>query len=273
MGAISTHATFLQRLVAPNELKIMLKPVGIGSATGSPTSAWTGIGGIDAGVAPTTAVAPTRATTGALGQQNGGSGVLRLVQAKYTHHTTFPGTVFLYDRLSHQGGLDATVTSAQTTNLPTAALTRYTNGVGVQIALEVYSTIGSTGTTISVSYTNQAGVSGRISDGVVIGNTGFREVGRFIFVPLASGDTGVKSVESVTLAGTTGTAGAFGVVLFRPLLMMPYISLDYMADVSPLHAMGGFLPEIVDDACIGILFTSGTTNAGPLSGILKFSED
>ena len=87
-----------------------------------------------AGAAPTTAAVPTSATTGAWGQQNS-SGVQRVASVEAS--MAQGGYLIIADRLSHQGGLSGTVTTAQTTNLGTAALTRYTSGIGVMAGLEI----------------------------------------------------------------------------------------------------------------------------------------
>lgn len=226
----------------------------------------------EGGSAPTTAAAPTRATTGALGQRDAsGSNYLSRVHLG----CTVAGTWILADRLSHQGGLDGTVTTAQTTNLPTAALTRYTSGVGVMMALEVYSQVGTGGsTTATVSYTNQTPTAGQTSPAIVFGGTGNREAARFFIIPLAAGDTGVSSVESVTLSVTTNLAGNFGVTLFRPLLFLP-VDMTNSAQVtidSFIHL--GDLPEVVNDACLFWIFVPGnsTTATGTMVSSVRIAE-
>lgn len=163
------------------------------------------------------------------------------------------GSYILIDRLSHQGGLDGTLTTAQTTNLPTAALTRYTNGVGVMAAIVIYTAIGATASTFTVSYTNQAGVAGQTSVAHIIGSSSYNAGGRLIPIPLANGDTGIRSVESVTLSATTGTAGNFGIVLFRPIAMFAIDTLNpVVADLISGCSAGGLEP-ISDDACLNLL--------------------
>lgn len=166
---------------------------------------------------PTTAVALDKTSNGAMYLVDPTSG-------KELHMTAFGGNlglsagrVIVYDRLSHNGGLSGTATGAQTTNLPTAALTRYTSGVGVEAWLEIYTQIGVTGTTVTASYTNTVPTAGRTSPAVAWGNTGLREAQRLVALPYQQGDVGVRSVQSVTNAATTGTAGAFGVVLVKQL--------------------------------------------------------
>lgn len=165
------------------------------------------------GTAPTSSAAnPTRATAGALGQSNPGGGRQKwLVQADA--FVSDRSSVRLYDRLAHIGSLDGTVTTAQTISSFSAPAGRYDDGVGNTILLEILTQIGATPTTVTASYTDQAGNAGHITQAVAIGGTNDREIHRTIELPLASGDTGVRSVQSVTLAGTTGTAGSIGVVL------------------------------------------------------------
>jgi hypothetical protein len=246
-------------------------PVVVGSATvvaGRSYDLWRAM--LPQGAVPSTAVVPDNTTLGALGQQNGGSGNLAILASRWNNLN--PGLIVVCDRLSHQGGLSGTTTGAQTTNLPTAALTRYTNGEGVMIGLTVYTAIGSTGTTVTVSYTNQAGSSGQTSLAVVMGGTGFNAANRMIQIPLAGADYGVRSVESVTLAGTTGTAGNFGVTLFKPLLMIGAESSSGMASNGFVTGGNfGLIPTIVDGACLMALAVCGATNAMG-SGALIITE-
>jgi hypothetical protein len=264
--AISTFASLLAKVAAPSE-RVFLNKISSSSVT-QLVSTWANTQ--QAGAAPTTAAAPTSATTGAIGQQNGGANALRLVGGDLYH---VGGVTWICDRLSHQGGLSGTAGGAQTTNLPTAALTRYTGGVGVMIALEIYTAIGATGTTVSASYTNSAGTSGRTTPLTTIGGSGFSEANRFLILPYASGDVGVKSVESVTLTATTGTVGNFGVTLFMPLVPFGFpTAISYSQNANAMLDFGGFMPEIVDNACLWPIIHAIGTSAG-VQADLRFAED
>lgn len=181
------------------------------------------------------------------------------------------GAYIFIDRLSHQGGLNATSVSVQTTNLPTAALPRHTDGKNVILGVEIYTQIGTTTTTFTVNYTNELGVSGRTSDPVVIGGTGAREVGRFLIVSLQDNDKGVRSVQSLTFAGTTGTAGSIGIVLFKPLFIIPINNADgpHICDIISGNFIGetGELPRQTN---LSILATGGSTSV-QMSGFLNFA--
>lgn len=247
------------------------------SAIGKPSSLWTT--GPDNGAAPTTAVVPDNTTTGALrGFLPGGSNPLRIVKAQFSGTAmagTMPSTLMLVDRLSHQGGLSGTTTGAQTTNLPTAALTRYTSGEGVWAALEIYTAIGTTATTVTASYTNTAGTSGRTTIATDIGSSANNAVSRLIILPLQQGDTGVKSVESVTLAASTvSAAGNFGVTLFKPLALFPMAqSFGYLAEFDPLLNLAANMPEYLDNSCLSWVQLAGGTTSGTIQGNLWFAED
>ena len=173
----------------------------------------------------------------------------------------------MIDLLNINGGLSGIVTTPQTTNLPTAALTRYTSGEGVMAGVVIFTQIGNGLTTITISYTNQAGTSGRTSTATTFGQTGFRENNIFIPIPLQAGDTGVRSIESVTVAATTGTAGNFGVCLYKPLAMISFESTTGQAPLDAVSSGGiiGSLCEINADACltfIGNATISSTNIAG-----------
>lgn len=226
-----------------------------------------------AGATPTTAAVPTPSTAGAIPDWRAPSGTARLarVQLDQTNTPGVRGVLMLCDRLSHQGGLSGTVTTTQTTNLPTAPLTRYTSGVDVRAGFEIYSIVGTTQRTITASYTNSSNVSGRTSTAVVFGGTGFRELGRIIPMSLAEGDIGVRSVENIILnGGSTGTAGNFGVTLYRPLAMYPLTLFSSSRD----HALAGNLVDVHDDACLFWMFlASGATSIGVFHATVSFIED
>lgn len=252
--AISTYAGLQSRVRAPFQRVTNAKTMGT-TIFGRMMSHWALAAG--AGAAPTTGLAPVRTTVGALGQFNS-SGVQRILGAAVAPITS-QATLVICDRLSHQGGLSGTVApGAQTTNLPTTALTRQTSGVGVMAALEIYTAVGATGTTVAMSYTNQAGTAGQTSIATVFGGTGFRELGRLILMPLAAGDTGVRAVASVTLAASTLTAGNFGVTLFRPLFVLSAPINPDTSFVYDLLNSGALAPVVDADACLFVAsFHSG----------------
>jgi hypothetical protein len=222
---------------------------------------------------PTTSVALDKTSDNSIGPiPNATSSKLQILAGRFNTSGQAGAMAVAIDLLNVSGGLSGTVTTEQTTNLPTAALTRHTGGDGVFIGIVIYALVGTTATTISVRYTNQAGTPNRTSPVTSFGATGFREIGRLIQIPLQDGDTGVRSVEGVTVTATTGTAGNFGVCLFKPLMGF---SLDSTTGTMPLDAVSsggmiGSMAEFDDDACL--TFMAFTPIAQNINGALLLAE-
>jgi hypothetical protein len=221
---------------------------------GNQTSSWNSLAVPAAAGAPTTAAVPTSASAGAIPFVDAGAGNTLYLAMIKTHTTGAGGCILgVWDRLSHQGGLDGNINTLQTTNLATAALTRGdTNGEGVEGFLEVYTAIGATPTTATVLYTNTAGTGSRAGSAVVPVSAAAT---RLMPIQLQAGDTGIKSVQSVQLAAATGTTGNFGVTLARRISeVMIGAFTEFTFD--PLDLRIG-----VVNAGAAIWFTGMTTNA------------
>jgi len=185
-----------------------------------------------------------------------------------TYSLANPGIITICDRLAHNGGLSGTVTTLQQTNLPTPALTRYINGVGVMIGLEIYTAIGTTATTVTVNYVDDRDQS-LTTPATVFGGTGFNGAGRIIEIPLAQGSNGVKSVTGVTVLATTGTAGNFGVTLYRPQvdLVVPSLGSRQILFDGALGG-GGNMPRSELGACLFYLVRSNAAASGVLAATI-----
>ena len=285
MGAFADRTAFYAAMAAPYETRAKrIVSVAQGNTLYSMIAAWENqLGDEDGATAPSTAAAPTNATTGAFKHRNAGGGSELWgteVEACYSFLTpvandAMGGMLLLVDRLAHQGGLDATNTSPQSTNLPTAALTRYTDGVGVMAALEVYTQVGNTATTWTISYTNTASTSGRTGRGGLtrmrLGGANADGEGVFLPAALEAGDTGVKSVESVTLASSTTSAGNFGVTLFKPLMAIPVRAFQTQY-ANGLFSLGGQIPRVLDDACLQWILISDFTSNQWVDLTVKFGQ-
>jgi len=170
------------------------------------------------------------------------------------------GVIIICDRLIEVPGFVGNVNTVQTgTTLPSPSLPRYNPGTGVMVGLEISTQIGTTVTTVIANYTGTDGVTGTTSP-VTIGGTSNREVQRMILLPLRPGCTGVSSVTNIQLAATTGTAGAFSVVLFKPLFMIPiqYTSNQIVCD----YLSGGFIGRLqgVPSSTFMMLLHGGNTS-------------
>lgn len=222
---------------------------------------------------PTTAVTCSNSTAGSWQQTTSASGAKKRLLSVVAAALNV-GSLIIYDRLVHHGGFSATTTGAQTTNNASPpALTRRTTGVGVEAWLEIYTQIGTTGTTITASYTNSASTSGRTTQAATFGNTGFREAQRILPLPLASGDKGVQVLASVNAAASTLTAGNFGYTLAYPLvtLQMPLAGAGQLW--SGIASAGGPLDlGATSDACLALAWFPNSTTAPEIFGQAFFVE-
>jgi len=280
--AIADYATYQAKRASPDYILRYTKIPQAG-VVGRLYSLWTCAPLALAGAIPTTPAVPTKATQGALVDCS--SSILpamtspRIVGIRgstdATVSTTARGTYVLVDMLSHQGGMNAGLSGVQTTNLPTAAITRGT-GAGCFIGIEIYAQIGATQTTFTANYTNSDGVAGRETTGILFGGTGFREVDRFFWLPLADGDTGVNSVESVTVTASTTLGGNFGVGIYRPLATLANLvnnGDNAQFDWDPILNNGGICPRFDPDACLMLLGMSEGSGTGVLDLEILIAED
>jgi hypothetical protein len=235
-------------------------------AAGTFQSLWTAAGLPTAGVAPvaTTVSIPTSATAGALPFSNPTGGMLTYL-SKISNTQQNIGTLIAYDRLAHSALLSGIVATAQTVG--GAALTRFTTGDDVELFLEVYATTGATQVNVTVSYTNESGTAGRTSASTPFIATPV--AGQMLPIPLQSGDKGVRSVESVTLSATTGTAGSFGVTLVKRIAEAPVIIASGGIVLDPF-ALG--LPQIQDNACLSLMMLCSTTSTGFVTGTINLVQ-
>jgi hypothetical protein len=185
---------------------------------------------------------------------------------------TASGIYLLYDRLFHIGDLSGTSTASQTVQGDPAspALTRNTGGAGNMVWYEIYGLIGTTSRTLTVTYTNQDGTTGRTAT-INIGATGFREVSRAQRIPLDGGDSGVRSVQSVQLNGTTGTLGNFGITIARPLAWIPIGAAGTAGWRDYTTGLPG-IPAIDPGACLALALVPPTTAVPELFGQMAFVE-
>jgi hypothetical protein len=234
-------------------------------AAGSFASLWTAGGHPAAGATPASVggAIPTSATAGAIPFTNPtGGNTLYLARGMASSANT--NSIILIDRLVHTAGLSGTSTSAQTVGTGTITRT-YNAGTNVSCWIEVYTQLGATGVTATVSYTNQSGTSGKSGSAAIPATA---KVGCVIPVSLASGDTGVQSVQTVTLSASTGTAGSFGVTLAQRICTFPVIAaLGQIMDYAQLS-----LPVIQPSACLSYYVLCSTTTTGTIISELTFAQ-
>jgi hypothetical protein len=233
-------------------------------------SLWTYDGMPAGGAVPTSGAIPDRTTQGAIPfTAPGGSRDKHLIGASIAPNVA--GVFLLYDRLFHIGGLSGTSTSAQQIQDDPAspALTRNTGGAGNIAFYEIYTIIGTTSTTLTMTYTNEGGTGSTST--INIGATNFREVTRMQRIPLAAGDSGIQAIEQIQLTATTGTLGNFGITIAQPLAWIPVGAAGTMGWRDYTTGLPG-IPVIDPDACLSLMFIPSSATAPELFGLLSTIE-
>lgn len=177
--------------------------------------------------------------------------------------TGVPSQLMLVDMQGYYPGINMNLATAQTmVGTPTL---RYANGVGVRAALVIVTSSGATAHNVAMSYTNTASVAGRtlpvtvsctasaITPHITHSGTAANNYGPFL--PLASGDLGVQSVQTVTISAASG-AGTAALALYKPLMTIPLTTAGVASERDFLNQIPS-LPEIKDGACLTWLYFAG----------------
>lgn len=182
------------------------------------------------------------------------------------------------DRLWHNSGLANTTLTAQTVNsvtLPARDNNGTTNGEGVGVALEISATMGNGAaiTTITLSYTNSDGVSGRTAtiDARAVTPGGFpasATAGSFIPFTLQAGDKGVRSIQSITL-GTSLVSGTAHLVMYRMIYERTYASVGTLYKVDP---QTNGLVKRYSGTCGQVLIVAPSTGNSTIMGAVYAGE-
>lgn len=181
--------------------------------------------------------------------------------------TVAPCILMLVDLLGWYRVTSVTTTTAQTTN-NTVTLPRYTTGAGVQAFMWNTNTtaLGAATPNLSLGYTNSAGTASRATpttlpigktaaaNGLILySGTGLGKYGPFM--PLQSGDSGIRSVQTIQNS-TSYVSGEYAVGLCKPLLTLPITTLGVAAERDLVNQLPS-MPQIQDGACLVWLMYSG----------------
>lgn len=245
---------------------------------GRPASLWSLAGNPGAGSFDTTLNGVTLSSSstipnGAIPHYDPASG------NSYLHYfegmATQAGRLLLLDRIWHNGGYTITSTSAQNSTTPTWPSrcptsgtddTPTTTGLGVLLALEISAATGAGTPTITISYTNQAGTAGRTATNI-IATVASSAIGATYFIGLQAGDTGVRSVQSLTLSATW-TSGTMNLVAYRRLASVPVGALIPGA-IGPTSGTG---QRIYNGTVPWLVFAPNTTTASVVSGVYQETQ-
>lgn len=181
-------------------------------------------------------------------------------------------TVEVHDRLAHMGGLNGTLTTAQTVGIDFSTLTtdNLANRIGdanysdIQWWLEWYTATGGTAVTATVAVTYNDGTTGTLSVSLAATRPASLMIPLNGYIPSAASGKYIRAVTSVTLSATTGTAGSFGVTATRPRMAYSCPVANFMPPPADWAALG--LPEIFNSSCLFPLVVCSTTSTGTVRG-------
>ena len=259
--------------LANNSSRIVIDKVSIANAAaGQYHSLWRATGQPGQGAIPTAVANCNQSTTGCLtfSQQTAPTkSYLAYLEATSSNSAM---TLEVHDRLMHMGGLNGTLTTAQTVGMDLNGVTTDnmverigdSNYSDVQWWLEWYTDTGATVVTATVAVTYSDGSTGNLT-AVSLAATRRASFMQPLNGLIPAGVAGkfIRAVNSVTLSATTGTAGSFGVTAtrLRGTLFIPIANAKYGADWASLP-----ISTIPNSACPFIAMLSSTTTTGTLRG-------
>ena len=259
--------------LANNSSRIVIDKASIANAAaGQYHSLWRATGQPGQGAIPAAAANCNQSTTGCLTfsqQTDPAKSYLAYLEAASSNSAT---TVEVHDRLMHMGGLNGTLTTAQTVGMDFNGVTADnmverigdSNYSDVQWWLEWYTDTGATVVTATVAVTYNDGSTGNLT-AVSLATTRRASFMQPLNGLIPAGVAGkfIRAVTSVTLSATTGTAGSFGVTAtrLRGTLFIPMANAKYGADWASLP-----ISTIPNNACPFIAVLASTTSTGTLRG-------
>lgn len=249
------------------QLSNFLKTMAAAKAAGSYVSSWKAAGFPGAGSdAPAytagSGYTASSATNGALWYANGS---VKNWLAKFAATVSQPGTLIIADRLwscSGMGFAAATYTVTTPGSLP-ARITD--NGVGCEIWCEQFVAAGAASGTLTVNYKDVGDAAGA---GVIAAVVSAPAASQLQAVPLAAGDTGVRSIVSA-VTSATWTSGSFGITIMKRLAQVS-VGIVGGGVVADWAALG--LPTIPADACLQLIYQANNTTACNAMGSISIID-
>ena len=264
----------LVKALGNNSSRIVLDKASIASQTAnSYCSLWRATGQPGQGAIPTVVATCNNTTVGTIGFKQQTSPITSYGAYLEIATGNAAMTMELHDRLASMGGLNGTLTTAQSVNLDLSTLLSTdninvrkgdANYSDVQWWLEWYTATGATAVTATIAVTYNDGTTGNL---VAISLAGNRPAAHMIplnsLIPSAQSGKYIRGIISVTLSATSGTAGNFGVTAtrHRMTLSAPIANHKFIADWAQLG-----LPEIYNSSAIFPIVLTSTTSTGTVRG-------
>ena len=270
--AITTRDQLIDAM-GNNASRIVIDKANIANAAaGQYLSLWRATGQPGQGAIPANAVTCNNALTGAMNfaQQTAPAASYGAWANAVCSNSAV--TIEIHDRLMHMGGLSGIVTIAQTVSVNLNGVTADNmverkgdaNFSDVQWWAEWYTDTGATASNATVAVTYNDGTTGSLTTFAAGGTV---RAGRMIplnnLIPAAAAGKFIRSIDTVTLNASTGTAGSFGFTATRPRMTMPLLLANKM-EAFDWAQLG--LPEIFNSSCLSLIELCSTTSTGTVRG-------
>lgn len=206
--------------------------------------------------------AATSSTAGGIVLQNEASDYKYLLRLEATANQNC--TLIVYDRLVGVGGLALGSTGDKTVS--SAALTRYTDGVGVEAWLELTTASTANVGVVSMNSYTDSGDASSVGGSVTFAAAA-QNIDSMFVLPLAAGDVGVKAVSTINV-GTATTTGVANLLLVKRLFQIPLLAnvgtvIDYTRGYPGM-------PRLFDGATLALAIVAGGTTATTIQGVMTF---
>lgn len=270
--SISTRDQLIDALGNKSSRFVIDKASIASQAAGTFVSLWRATGRPGQGAIPATAAVCDNTLTGAIGFTQQVAPATSYGAWANAVCSNSAMTLEIHDRLMHMGGLNGTLTTAQTVNLDVNANLASgnldkrkgdSNFSDIWWWLEWYTATGSAAVTATVSVTYNDGTSGTLSAALAATRPASFMLPLNGLIPAAAAGKYIRDVDSVQLSATTGTAGSFGVTATRPRMTMPLLLANKM-EVFDWAALG--LPEVANSSCLFPIILTSTTSTGTVRG-------
>lgn len=214
-----------------------------------------------------------RNTNGSLAPDNGcinvgspGAGAWYLRDINMS--ATIAGQFNLFDVLWVNSGLVVTTTTIQNITQPTLPPrdnNGSTSGLGIYAGILVSVSTGNASavTNTTLSYTNSDGVSGRTA--TITSFPATATVGTFVPFQLQAGDTGVQSIQGITL-GTSYVSGSISLICFNPMASNSIA----LANSGSLSYQRKLDLRVYDGHCLLPFWFASATTAVTMNGNVYF---
>lgn len=185
----------------------------------------------------------------------------------YIATSTVAHSHYLFDVVWVNTGIAVATLGAQaivTAPFPARDINGSTNGDGYWVGILVTTATTNAGAiaNTTLSYTNQAGTAGKVA--TITSFPATAVAGTVVWFQLAAGDSGVRSIQSVTL-GTSYVAGAISLIVARPVAVAGVAVANLPAYGSLLTVNPSGVP-LYNGTCMLPFYISSATTATTTNG-------